>query len=382
MTLVYGWWDWNAEASSLDNRVTGERVVYRGPAEVDASGLTGRWLRFDYVHPELTFPLLVEETVSPQAKDDCGKLWRLDYGRSSQLWCKECNCGNTVPAYGIWRRVDDCVSDAFTSWPETETVRLSGNFEFDGGWLNGSWNNQLRRSERYTGRRDETVASDDEFNPWTIPLDTPPPSPFVFHDYIPRRNGEENWDIENPVLLEGLTFKNLQLRNKPHLPHGTPLTGLEGRTAFLLSVDGRRLLYPFHGDTSRPAGVSHWLPKISFLYTDDQVVCSVTAFSRDRSEADTRWHIPLFSNCSARASDDDSAFFVVRPNGPNSEPSRALWLQMQWGIIDGLSNWPGSKARHPAWESGLKLFQTRSIMTSFSYKGGRSNLTSEVSVNL
>src|SRR3546814_1799618 len=46
------------------------------------------------------------------------------------------------------------------------------------------------------------------------------------------------------------------LRLRPKLPSGNPLTGLAGRTPYLLSADERRLLYPFYGETEAERGRS------------------------------------------------------------------------------------------------------------------------------
>jgi hypothetical protein len=369
MTLVYGWWDWNAEASSLNNRVTGERVVYRGPVEVEAPSSSGFWLRFDYIHPELTFPLLVEE-IAPSGKSN-GTLWRLDYCHSSELWREESNGDAACPPYGVWRRIDDCVSDALASWPETKGAKLFDMVDLDGGWLNGAWNEHFTRSKQRCRIRDRAQTPDEEFSTWLIPLDTPPPSPFVFHDYVPRRDGSENWDIENPVLLEGLEFDNPRDRYRPHLPPDKPLTGLDGRTAYMLSRDARRLLYPFHGDTAQTDRLRHSSAQLSLLYVDDRIVWSVAAFSKGRTQSDAYWNLVLGNNCSVRTGSSDPEFFVARPERAPSQPSRAMSLQTEWGVVDGWCNWPGTKIRHSAWLSHLNLLTTKALVLASRYQGGR-----------
>src|SRR3546814_6046586 len=45
-------------------------------------------------------------------------LWRIDYGRSSDLWRRGSGGKSLHTSFGAWKRIDDCVTDAFAFWPE------------------------------------------------------------------------------------------------------------------------------------------------------------------------------------------------------------------------------------------------------------------------
>lgn len=386
MQRVFGWWDWDAETPALVNRITGERLAFRGRCQDgDLVPSEGTWLRFDYLHPDLDFPLLVEESKAEEQErsDDNGKtLWRIDYLRSSALWRREAAGNEAYPSYGVWRRVDDCIADAFACWPATEAHQgaFTRAFLVSGGWLNGVWNETLRRGQRRCSVIREITPPERDYSSWLIPLDTPPPSPFVFHDHVPRRNGTENWEVENPVLPEGITFDNPQFRRSPHWPVEVPLSAISGRTAHLLSADGCRLLYPFYGDTEADRGRGHWSPSFRLLYVDP--VSSVTCCAKPgkRSAEGAEWSLSLNDDFVFRGDGIEPDFYCAA-NGerPNPRPSRPLWLQTQWAVVDAWSAWQGSKAENPAWFPWMKLLSPKAFRLVFGYQGGVWGVSAEIS---
>lgn len=152
MTKALGWWEYDPVTPAMVNTVTGERVVYRGALGGHMRVTWSEsWLRYDYVHSELTFPLIARAI----ARDGSGKEpartehLSVDYSRSARLW-RDDPFGNevigTAPAYGVWRRVDDCIVDAFACWPIDATGSWDGDsVEFLGGWLNGAWRPDFSR---------------------------------------------------------------------------------------------------------------------------------------------------------------------------------------------------------------------------------------------
>lgn len=381
LKLVFGWWDWDAEAPALVNRVTGERVVFRGAfQDPDLVPSDESWLRFDYEHPELNFPLLVEERPAEDAKEKGKTVWRVDYGRSHALFNHQGSGKDSNPSYGVWRRLDDCVSDAFACWPEDADPNgaLARDLFLFGGWLNGVWSEGFNRSERRTFSRDR-VPSENDYDSWLVPLDEAPPSPFVFHDHIPRRNGTENWEIENPVLLEGLEFEVPKFRLHPRLPSGKPLTGLEGRTAYLLSVDEKCLLYPCYGSIEADRGRGHWSPSIYLIYADDVSVSLIALKSkkRDQRAFESDWLAILSAGDFSLRQESCGSPFRLKPHPDTPAenkmfvPSRPLWLRVRWGLIDGWSRWAGSRARNAAWLQGLDLFRAKSTTVLAGYRGGK-----------
>ena len=376
MQTVFGWWDWDAEALGMVNRVTGERVVYLGRAREEVL-LPDRetWLRFDYLHSELTFPLLVQEVPGREWSDGDKTAWQLDYRQSAALWRRETGTSELHPSYGIWRRVDDCVSDALACWPENEITigSLAANVHLDGGWLNGAWRGEAKRAESRLMIHDRLDPDEHDYSPWLIPLDTPPPSPFVFHDYRPARPEDNKRILENPVLLKSLTFGDSEWRFNPKLPPDAPLTQLEGRTAYLLSQDQHRLLYIYFGDTERQRKGGHWSPLFKLLYIDDRVVVPGPASPGQQSETGAMWSTsPFLSGFELRSDKPDSAFTVQPRADFPPRPSRALWLHIRWGIAEGWCAWDGSEARHTDWLGRLSLRRADGIrLANGGYRGGR-----------
>jgi hypothetical protein len=391
LTTVFGWWDWDAETPALVNRVTGERVAFRGKFE-DSSLVAANetWLRFDYLHPDLNFPLLVREYESDKRGDKGKIVWRVDYRRSNELRHRQTASASAQPSFGVWRRVDDCVTDAFAVWPVENTARgtFARAFEMTGGWLNGSWCETFSRLERRISSRDRSPPQY-RYDSWLMSLDAAPPSPFVFHDHIPRRNGSENWEVENPVLLNGLSFDVLALRLRPSLPAGKPLTGLEGLTAYLLSADKTRLLYPYYGDTEKDQGRGHWSPCISLIYADEVSLAAAALRSTngDRRAFKADWHASLLGeNFGLREASAGSPYHLrPHPDAPPQTgmvvPSRPLCLRARWAIMDGWSHWKGSRAHSSAWLQGLELFGTESMMLSAGYLGGKWETAARVTVS-
>lgn len=391
LTPVFGWWDWDAETPALVNRVTGERVAFRGkfkdPAFVPPNE---SWLRFDYLHPDLSYPLLVQERPSENPGERDKIVWRVDYRRSNKLRHREAASGALQSHFGVWRRLDDCVADAFAVWPVENTTRgtFASEFEMTGGWLNGSWCETFSRLERRTSSRDRSP-SQYRYDSWLMPLDAEPPSPFVFHDHIPRRNGTENWEVENPVLLNGLSFDVLALRLRPSLPAGKPLTGLEGQTAYLLSADKTRLLYPYYGDTEKDRGGGHWSPCISLIYADEVslATAALRSTNRDRRAFKADWYAILSGESFGLREASAGSPYHLRPH-PDAPPqtgmvvpSRPLCLRARWAIMDGWSHWQGSKAHSPTWLHGLNLFRTESMMLSAGYLGGKWETTARTTAS-
>lgn len=371
MTLVYGWWDWDAEASSLDNRVTGERVVCRGPAAVPGS--SGQWLRFDYLHPELKFPILVEQETAPEELERGRPFWRVDYRKSSELWQVESNSKAGHPSYGVWRRVDDCVSDALTCWPAAQDfpAEMASYLLLDGGWVNGVWSEKMRRSERRLESK-HFLPDAEDYNPWLFPLDAVPPSPFEFHDLEPEGGIGRLPEIDNPVLLRGLKFEDPEKFFDPSLPPDSDFTELKNRTVYALSKDGKRLLYPFYGDTERPPEVSHWQSRFGVLYADDQVLVSCSTRPNKRSRHGAMWLCSCFGRgLSLQPQKKASVFFLKPRNDVTPIPSRPLWLQIKWGVADAWCCWNGSRVRYANWLEDLHLIRADGVTEHNGYRGGK-----------
>jgi len=104
-------------------------------------------MRFEYRDRDIRFPLLIEWRNVPSTAGGRLLVWRVDYIRSAMLWCAETNAQQAFPPYGVWRRVDDFLTDALACWPtHAQTGAKPGSIAFNGGWLNGRWTNAFYRS--------------------------------------------------------------------------------------------------------------------------------------------------------------------------------------------------------------------------------------------
>ena len=230
----------------------------------------------------------------------------------------------------------------------------------------------MHRTETCLVRPTELQLDDEDYNSWLLPLDALPPSPFEFHDVVPRRIGRENWRIGNPVLLDGLEFDDAERGFGPKLPPNVNLTGLEGRTVYLLSRDNQRLLYPYYGDTELKSGSGHWQSWFKMLYVDELAVMSSSARPTKRSSQGAMWQFSLFGKgLGLRSTNADAAFFVRSREVFAPIPSRTLWLKVRWGVADGWSSWDGSHARNPDWLKDLSLVRADGLTLSEGYRGGR-----------
>ena len=152
-----GWWQWlpsdgAGPLGTMRHVHTGEALVHRGAlgaAEAEAvrpdlaeamRDAPDTLQRFDYVHPELTYPLVA--TVSP----DFSRI-EIDHGASAALWRREAGTDRTHPTYGPFCRVDDALLEAFRIWPSARRKEDGqGRLIIHGGWFNGSWQKGLKRS--------------------------------------------------------------------------------------------------------------------------------------------------------------------------------------------------------------------------------------------
>jgi hypothetical protein len=371
LETVFGWWDWDAETPALVNRVTGERVVYRGRfQDADIVPPDEVWLRFDYLYSDLEFPLLVSETLEDWMRGEYRAAWCLDYDKSLALWQRETQGTSTHPAYGVWRRVDDCMSDALCCWPDPAgaTEGLYSPLSIRGGWLNGQWKARWLRTYQRLPQEGSRNTLPVEVDPWLMPLDTETPSPWVFHAFPGTGQDAE---LEVQTLLNGLEIKRHGDERRLVLPTECPLDGLQGRTAYLLSADSRRLLYPMEADTDPFSRRGHSSPKFRLLYADGDVVCDLVARHRGVKNGASVWTVRstpfgfgFRSDAAAGAVGDPVVALGQR------YPSHRLWLRLQWALFDGWSNWQGTTARSPLWLDELHLPAASAVHVTSGYRGG------------
>ncbi len=384
MTRVFGWWDWDSGTELLVNEVTGEQVKRHGSVLVDSANEGTHWIRFDYQSADAAYPILVECAPELVYRKPFA-VWRIDHVRSAALWRQEKNVDVVHPPYGLWRRVDDCITDALACWPETECVdlELAECIRAIGGWRNSLWREDFYR----------TLARVEEFKPlfepvatrgadaWLMPLDTPAPSPWEFHDFpesgqfetapAPDKFGTV-WSEQ--ILLRGLEKTEAQpfVSARPtrlKLPSSLPLSGLEGRIAHLQSRDGRRVLYPSRGMAIRRARI----PAFSLTYADDDFLCSVwVSFCDIRPAPPPHWQVDFRGLEFGRRGDSTDADICAIRLGKSGEHvgSRRVWLSLYWALADGWLEWNATKDRHPWWLEGLRAHGLEPIRLCSAYRGG------------
>jgi hypothetical protein len=176
---LLGWWVFDPERPAILRETTGQIVRYAGRAGGALPNLAESanriWMRFDYEDSETRFPVLIEWRNVPFAAGWRPLVWRVDYGRSAMLWRREANTDRAHPPYGLWRRVDDCLTDALACWPAHPQTGAQPKFiGFNAGWLNGAWTRNLYRS--VWGSDGAWIGSPAFRTPYMEALTTPAPA--------------------------------------------------------------------------------------------------------------------------------------------------------------------------------------------------------------
>ena len=178
---LIGWWMFEAGQAGIVHATTGQALRHLGVAQPETALPRSRnriWMVFSYRDPDIELPLLVEWRNVPSAADKSRPLvWRVDYVRSALLWAAKTHAAQPCPSYGLWRRIDDFLTDALACWPaHAVTGAKPGRIAFNGGWLNGRWTSELYRC---VWESTHLVMTTDAFQVAELgPLTTPAPSPW------------------------------------------------------------------------------------------------------------------------------------------------------------------------------------------------------------
>ncbi len=328
MTLRFGWWEYDPSVPGLVNLSTGERVVYRG---VLGSHMrvtwSESWLRYDYIHSDLTFPLVArtrkaDDGVASRGRRSC---LCIDYPRSARLW-RDDPFGNrvigTAPAYGVWRRIDDCLVDAFTCWPRGAIGGWDGDtVELFGGWLNGAWRPDFSRLS-VGGREIESalagVSASDAAPPHLVDLGATP---------APR------WYRPEPG--DGLLATGAKAMDEAEDGARMPL---------LLTSDGRYGIFgPEHQTSNADGGV--------FSLVDRENDTSTT-FVAEWLSGKQAWLVHLAWPTLEATEGEVSAI--------------GDWRQRSWSVVDAFAAWHASRRGIGSFEA----LPPNGIILSNCYRGG------------
>jgi hypothetical protein len=179
---LFGWWLFDTETSAIMHETTGQVVRHVGRPDLRDLGLSESqnriWMRFEYSDSDIRFPILIEWRNIPSKIHGRPLVWRVDYVRSAALWKREKGVSSDHLPYGLWCRVDDCLTDALASWPaHPKTGAKPQYIGFNAGWLNGAWTDALYRRVWCSGH---LITSTDAFqNPSLPELAVDAPSPWV-----------------------------------------------------------------------------------------------------------------------------------------------------------------------------------------------------------
>lgn len=383
MGHIFGWWDAFPKGRTLINRASGQRVRLVGVWLDEQDTEDARWLRFEYEDDEVCYPVVARlirgDYVDPEfpRRRKTGQILRIDHNRSAIVWRRETGAATDSPPYGLWRRVDDCITDAFACWPALPRYELAlGQVGIRGGWLNGDWReNFVRTFPALTEKIKQGVAVSqgvlEAERPLVMPLDAEPPSPWRFHGFPEgdAPNGEVSPDLGHFVGLDNRTkVYNSETRSSYWIvPAGELLTGIAGRTAYMSAEDGSRVLYPKFGTTlNQERGGTQF----SFEYADREFMGSISAVNDSLAEPATwSWNLQCIRG-ELRGHESGDSASVVRIKPGVCVPTYLLWLRLSWTLIDAWLFWKGTHARFHDLTPELALIGASSITIKGRYLGG------------
>ena len=294
MAGYFGWWDYESTPPTMVNRITGQRLAYQ--QTVGSGLLYDRVPVFLYSDASIEFPIVVRTSWQGRLTGSLHSTWEIDYDLSTESWRKTAASTDPHPPYDIWTRIDDCVVDALSCWPE-EDSRISGHvLKSRGGWFCGQWLPGLKREysgmARIEAKRQELVGSNADpvrtFPGWAEPISVP---------------GWHFVDTEVASLKIELDHMDAS-RGFSYLPAGTRLSGFE-RVPHLLRHDGAAVYFPCEISTRFHRGEDCYLHAL-FRYADEHVVLAL-----QESEEGTAVFLP--SLCGVRSAEEAAAYRPFQP---------------------------------------------------------------------
>ena len=358
---VYGWWDYAPEERALVNTVTEERVVHRRAARRDEVQVDGDWHLFEYRHDDIRVPLLVRSVVRSSSNDTYSRRWVVDYDRSLVIWRQETGATDLFFPYGLWRRVEECVMDAFSRWlrvPPGSDRDISIYAYGVGGWLNGTWRGEYTRTRHIAVRRDERPPARPDLSRSDIalvPPDMPPPPRWEFHD-VPRNADGSLPDL--PDCLRPSELRRIQFDGhyQRYLPTTVPAKQLCGGMPYMITEDEKKVLLLDGGDSF--AG-RHTGYKLSFMLIYPDFLAKIFASPPFREGSDWSIYpidiIPRSHLMDALSQNDRTI------DSSNISITIGQYIQFQRETLEILPQsfltWKGSKARSSRWNDRLKLYR-------------------------
>jgi hypothetical protein len=343
-----GYWRFDPLTQSLCNSASSQRVTFQGTVAHDGKtasmpGVSKIW-RFQYEDDDVRYPIVVlSKITSSDGAIRCD--WLIDHDQSLLLW-QQLRSNGEVPAFGLWRRVNECVVDALLSWPEIDgTGPKPVNVVSMAGWFNGNWSSQIRR--RSQRGYDHGFAKD------AAPL----PS---FLGEVTAQSYRWTF-VDSPRAMRGAKLANVQEVGPAqlYLPPNERLTGFEADVPYLIRSDGQAVMFPAGLKSSLHRG-EDYMPGAYFCYADAEIFFFMNGGEfRGWQNLPSSWTFSLahpFQIGLRRL----EWFDTSRPGGISADlfvgqqsrfgsvqiiPSPSVWQRVTTALIDGWLVWAASPNR-------------------------------------
>lgn len=349
MRQHYGWWSYDSDTRTMQNDVTGQTVTEH---RLDSSGRK----RIVYRDADVRYTLYA--TRNFHLGDSEWMTLRVDYDESAKRQSTVSFLRKEIPSYGLWRRIDDCITDALLVWPDPENEgRRRVQFDLKGGWLNGEWKTKWIRRFSNDSFRPCSPSGDEPQSMKLVSLDMKPPKRWTFVDAA----------ITELPRFEGLSVGDMKW-DTVRLPSDVKPTGFETAVPHLMRGDGEAHFIPMSIDPGWAYGERYTADPL-VLYFDPDVVC-VFSFSDGVGESICGNYFP-FRTHSFRQENPPSELIPIkklrareeinelgereRVEWMTQELSRGMWDHFYRTILDGFSCWkPVMQPVLPGGEKGVK----------------------------
>jgi hypothetical protein len=374
-------WSYNQSTRTLLNLATNQTVQYCGP-KLDLDWTKAEFKRYTdaflflYKDDDLEFPVIRWNSKVPA-------LCYFDYNTSLQVWNHENSTHEPVLPYGIWRRLDQCLIDAFLCWPKSdEEVTARYWLCSRGGWLNGQWEPSLER-EFSAGLDHDLLLKHRPVETALPSLAIQSPAPWIFCSVEAGCTAKLNGIVETENF-------------PPYLPASSALSGFERSISHLKRADGTAVMFPSAVQVSTSPGERQCFESAYITYADKNLFFDIVCTTRENS-----WIFTVPENLRTTKN------FGVRHSPKTGYLIDSQLLQFLWeyrdqllfspgfvheftqSLVDGWLSWKGSQHHlHqdpdrlealvasgatdvPELErSGLLLMQRQSVRITGRYVGG------------
>ncbi|MFD2204964.1 hypothetical protein [Kiloniella antarctica] len=393
MIDIFGWWAFDPENETLVNKTTGERVRFIARMSGENAPAKGQWLHFQYEYKGDSYPAIIEvvpieyETQTKQIKQGIG--WRLNHIYSAKLWNNEQDTNASSPSYGHWRRIDDCLVDALSCWPQRYATGNSPiKLIVNGGWFNSEWSALLERVYFHLTDISDDVLKDIDSsslqNSWLFPLNEKSPSKWLFHNDIGEDPRSENFHTSvdssfsrNTLYLKGIKevpqkdTKGVIIsgKHKAIYPTDVQISGIHGQTVYLESADKLSIIAFKTGSTEED--INYQPPTLQFFYADSNITSTLYA-KNDQLTSPADWEITSLRWYKDRHQEWPEDYWIHQRQKSTGAviPTLEMWYRTNPLIRDAFLSWLGTSCRHEKWIKTLGLPRVRYLTLKGNFQAG------------